>query len=121
MRPAKSFRGYRNQLTFINSQILKTLNKIITNSARTPVIIIQGDHGPITIPHAKRMNILSAYLFPDAEPDFYPSLTPVNNFRLVFNTYFDASLPILPDKSFFVDINQPYVFNEMEDPCVAPK
>lgn len=65
----------------------------------------------------KMMNILSAYLFPGAEPDFYPSLTPVNNFRLVFNSYFHTSLPVLPDRSFYVDINHPHVFDEMEDPC----
>jgi hypothetical protein len=110
-------RGYRNQVMFINPQILNTVNKIISNSSQPPVIIIQGDHGPAKIPGEKRMNILSAYLFPGAEPDFYPSLTPVNNFRLVFNTYFNTSLPVLPDKSFYVDINYPHVFDEMEDPC----
>lgn len=110
-------RGYRNQVIFINSQLLNTLHKIIANSSQTPVIIIQGDHGPAKIPGEKRMNILSAYLFPDSEPDFYPSLTPVNNFRLVFNTYFNTSLPILPDRSFYVDINHPYKFKEMQDPC----
>lgn len=110
-------RGYHNQVTFIDSQIAETVRNLIANSARPPVIIIQGDHGPIKIPGEKRMNILSAYYFPGAKPDFYPSLTPVNNFRLVFDTYFNASLPLLPDKSFYVDITQPYVFNEMKDPC----
>jgi hypothetical protein len=110
-------RGYRNQVMFINARILEALKQIIANSSQTPVIIIQGDHGPAKIPEEKRMNILSAYLFPGTEPDLYPSLTPVNNFRLVFNTYFNTSLPILPDKSHYVDINYPYKFKEMQDPC----
>jgi hypothetical protein len=111
-------RGYRNQVAFIDSQIAEALSKIIANSSRPPVIILQGDHGPIKIPGEKRMNILSAYFFPGAKPDFHPNLTSVNNFRLVFDTYFNADLPLLPDRSFYVDITQPYVFKEMKDPCV---
>ena len=114
-------RGYHNQAIFISSKILNTVRKIIADSPRTPVIIIQGDHGPITIPDEKRMNILSAYLFPDSKPDLYPTLTPVNNFRLVFNTYFNGSLPLLPDKSLKIDITRPYVFNEMKNPCLPTK
>jgi hypothetical protein len=113
--------GYHNQAIFISSKILTVVSKIIANSRRTPVIIIQGDHGPITIPDEKRMDILSAYLFPASEPAFYPTLTPVNNFRLVFNTYFNGSLPLLSDKSFTVDINQPYVFGETKNPCSSSK
>ena len=113
--------GYRNQAVFISSRILNTVNKIIANSFQTPVIIIQGDHGPITIPNEKRMNILNAYLFPGSKPDLYPTLTPVNNFRLVFNTYFNGSLPFLPDKSFYVDITRPHWFEEMKNPCLSSK
>jgi hypothetical protein len=114
-------RGYHNQAIFISSKILQAVDTIIENSPQTPVILIQGDHGPITIPNEKRMDILNAYLFPDAPPDLYPTLTPVNNFRLVFNSYFHASLPLLPDKSFDVDINQPYVFRETRNPCAPAK
>jgi hypothetical protein len=113
--------GYHNQVIFISSKILNTVSKIVAKSSRTPVIIIQGDHGPITIPNEKRMNILNAYLFPEAKPDLFPALTPVNNFRLVFDTYFNGSLPLLPDKSFYVDITRPYVFNEMKNTCLPAK
>lgn len=109
-------KGYHNQVVFISARIVSTIEKIIENSPRPPIIIIQGDHGPITIPNEKRMNILNAYLFPGSQPDWYPTLSPVNNFRLVFNTYFNTSLPLLPDKSFRVDINRPYWFNEMKNP-----
>jgi len=114
-------KGYRNQAVFISLKILNVVTKIIANSPQTPVIIIQGDHGPTTIPTEKRMSILSAYLFPDAKPDLYPTLTPVNNFRLVFNTYFNGSLPLLPDKSYRVDINRPHVFKELENPPACPQ
>lgn len=112
-------KGYRNQAIFISSKLLETLNKIVANSSAKPVIIIQGDHGPITIPDDKRMDILNAYLFPEPRPDFYPTLTPVNNFRLVFNQYFHGSLPLIPDKSFQVDITRPHVFDEVQNFCGA--
>ena len=109
--------GYHNQVVFISAKFLDTIKKIIANSARPPVIIIQGDHGPITIPREERFSILNAYLFPGSKPDLYPSLSPVNNFRLVFNTYFNTSLPLLPDQSFSVDIKQPHVFGDMPNLC----
>jgi len=116
--------GYHNQVSFISSKLVNTLERIISNSSTTPVIIIQGDHGPITILNEERMNILSAYLFPNAKAELYPTLTPINNFRLVFNTYFNGSFPLIPDKSFRVDINHPYVFKEFKvanDICPSPK
>ena len=30
----------------------------------------------------------------------YPTISSVNTFRLVFDDYFDANLPLLPDRSF---------------------
>lgn len=110
--------GYHNQAVFISTRIVDTLRQIIANSPRPPIIILQADHGPITIPIEERLSILNAYLFPDPKPELYPALSPVNNFRLVFDTYFNASLPPLPDKSFFVEITDPYRFEEFENTCV---
>jgi hypothetical protein len=31
----------------------------------------------------------------------YPSISPVNSFRVVLNTYFQAGLPLLPDDTYF--------------------
>ena len=47
------------------------------------------------------MGILNAYYFPDADKSvLYPSITPVNTFRLLFNIYFDGNLELLPDKNY---------------------
>jgi hypothetical protein len=41
----------------------------------------------------------------------YPTISPVNSFRMVFNAYFDARLPLLPDRSYvFVDEEHLYDF-----------
>jgi hypothetical protein len=31
----------------------------------------------------------------------YPTITPVNTFRLIFNIYFGGNYPLLEDKSYF--------------------
>lgn len=89
--------GYVGQTEYINSRIAPILQEIIARSATPPVIILQGDHG------LGKMGILNAYYLPevDAEAALYPSISPVNTFRVVFNAYFGTNYPLLEDKSFF--------------------
>ena len=59
-----------------------------------------------------RFGILSAVYFPNNMP--VPQIqSPVNNFRFVFNALFDDELSILPDKSYFTVIKQPYLFHDV--------
>ncbi|QQR52628.1 hypothetical protein IPG36_00680 [bacterium] len=37
-------------------------------------------------------------------------MTPVNTFRIIFNQYFDAGLPYLPNCSFISNNTSPYRF-----------
>jgi hypothetical protein len=61
----------------------------------------------------ERLGILNAYLLPGIDPALiYPTITPVNSFRLVVNQYFGADLPLLPDRSFYSTWDQPYRFTE---------
>jgi hypothetical protein len=32
--------------------------------------------------------------------DFYPSISPVNTFRVIFNNYFGTNLPLLKDQTY---------------------
>jgi len=53
------------------------------------------------------MCILNAYHVPKAAAtDLYPTMTPVNTFRLIFNTYFSAGLKMLPDTSYAFEDDQ---------------
>ena len=54
--------------------------------------------------------ILSAYYLPDKEiSGLYPSISPVNTFRLIFNLYFGTSHTLLPDESYcYRDEDHPY-------------
>jgi hypothetical protein len=110
-------RGYRNQVIFISNQVLETVTKILQESPQPPVIIIQGDHGPSHFDKPDRMAILNAYYFPSTSPAFYPGITPVNSFRLFFNTYMYANLDLLPDVSYYSEYPYAYRFQDMPNQC----
>jgi hypothetical protein len=100
--------GYRGQLIFTNAQIQPILHELIELSEREPVIILQGDHGLRFTPE-ERMAILNAYYLPgNASDQLYPTISPVNSFRLVFNSYFGAEYELLEDVSYFSKYNHPY-------------
>lgn len=46
----------------------------------------------------------------------YPTMSSVNAFRFVFDRYFDAGLPLLPDKSWIhQDKHHPYVLTDITE------
>ncbi len=99
--------GYRDQLHFINTQVLETIDDILELSVTPPVIIIQGDHGPVPVgtnmPYARqRTATFKAFYLPGNDHTLlYPSITPVNDFRVVFNTMFGGTYQLLPDLVFY--------------------
>ena len=109
--------GYRNQVIFISDQIARVVQDIIQKSTIPPVIIIQGHHGPSHFGKRERMGILNAYNFPDAEPAFYDTITPVNSFRLLFNTYFGTSRELLEDVSYYSEYPEAYRFESIPNRC----
>ena len=109
--------GYRNQVIYISKQILEVIEVILRESTQPPVIIIQGDHGPSHFQIEDRMTILNAYYFPGREPDFYPKITPVNSFRLLFNNYFNTDFELLEDVSYYSDYPYAYQFEVIPNTC----
>ena len=111
--------GYKNQVTYANTQILDVVRVLIDESETPPIIIIQGDHGPgHQNSREVRMKILNAYYLPGHPEVLYDTISPINSFRIILNTYFDQSLPILEDKSYFSRYKSPYVFEEIENPYI---
>jgi hypothetical protein len=111
--------GYKNQVEYINQRILSIVDAILRNSAKPPVIIIQGDHGLLYFDH---FPVLNAYYLPgNGSPELYPTITPVNSFVMVFNRYFDAQLPLWPDNSYTSPYKRPYDFKAVTaEPCPVP-
>jgi succinate dehydrogenase hydrophobic anchor subunit len=118
--------GYLGQVEYLNRRVLATVDSILANSATPPVIILQGDHGPGLLLMLQgdntetcmweRASILNAYYFPQGQTDLlYPSISPINSFRTIFNTYFGTSFNLLPDKTYFSLFEVPYNFIDITD------
>jgi hypothetical protein len=111
------YSGYRNQVEYISNQLEKAVSTLLTDSIRPPIIIIQGDHGPWLQTGSDQFKILNAYYLPGHNNLLYPTISPVNTFRLIFDTYLGADYPLLKDISY--DSPVPYVFDlsVVPNPC----
>jgi hypothetical protein len=113
-------RGYIDQLQYINKRVLEAVDGIIRQSRRPPIIIVQGDHGSrLNVDWESQartdlrepFSILNAYLVPPrVRRNLYDTITPVNSFRVLFNSLFGASYPLLPDRSYFATVDRPLDF-----------
>ena len=110
-------KGYVNQLPFLNKNILQAIDTIMAESDVPPVIIVQSDHGPWLQSNNKRMWNLTAIYFPGHKDRLYAGLSPVNIFRLVFNTYFGGKYDMLKDVSYFSPVPQIYDFSRVSNSC----
>jgi hypothetical protein len=87
------------------------LTNIIKQSEVPPVIIIQGDHGSM-LDNENRFLILYAIYLPYGTSEVYPSISPVNTYRVIFNQLFNTNFSLLGDKSIQADIGAPFRKNE---------
>jgi hypothetical protein len=116
-------KGYREQLSYVNTLLVGMIDRILSRSTRPPVIILQGDHGPGSrldwnnaenTDFTERMGILNAIYLPDSDSSgLYDRMTPVNTFRIVLDDIFGAGLPILEDRCYFSTIGRPYEFMDV--------
>ncbi len=118
--------GYREQVKFVNGEILQVVDAILRKSASPPVILLMGDHGPASMfkfnpgtPGClwERTSNLYAMFLPGHEREnaLYPSISPVNTFRVIFNTYFGTDLPLLEDRSYLMYWYQPTLNVDITD------
>ena len=105
--------GYRDQVIYISRQISALVAAIIAHANRPPVIVIQGDHGPVQLGGDAHMAILNAYYLPgaDAAAVLYPSISPVNTFRVIFNQYLGGHYSLLPDRAYLSSRDTPFQFS----------
>ena len=109
--PEEYIARYKDQLLSLDTLLSTAIERILENSERPPIIILQGDHGPgahmsyskpLTSNMRERMSILNAYLVPaEVTRRLYPSISPVNSFRVLLDVLLGESRPLLPDESYF--------------------
>lgn len=97
--PNSDIPAYPDEVTYLNKRVVEIARNLIASSETAPIIIIQGDHG---WDPRYRMEILNAYYLPNGGNErLYPTITPVNTFRLILDTYFGGQFGLLPDKSYY--------------------
>lgn len=122
--------AYADQVAFVNMKVRELLETLLDPSSPAPIVVIQGDHGPISVGGFRdpsdrflreRMRILNAYHLPGGGNDLlYPSITPVNTFRLIFNRYFGQEYPLLPDRSYYKGYATSYDFYDVTERVAFP-
>lgn len=125
--------GYLGQLKFVNRQVVQLMDDILAGSEIPPVIILQADHGPGLLTDfdslaatclKERFSIFAAYHLPGVDAaSVPPDMVPVNTFRLIFNQYFSADLPLLDARHFYysgVYIYHPEDVTPLVDTCTLP-
>lgn len=89
--------GYANEVEFIDQQMVKIFRTILAESKTPPIVVIHGDHG---LEGDNRYEILNAYYLPgDGASKLYSTITPVNSFRIILDTYFGTNYALRPDVS----------------------
>ena len=105
--------GYINSIKFANKKIMQVVDELLTDPENHPIIIIQADHGygfdidsskPNKESLEQRMSIFSAYYLPGTEENLSDNvITPVNTFRIIFNSYFNTDYDLLENKMYLID------------------
>lgn len=117
--------------------ILDLLDDLLAGPDETdPIIIVQSDEGPypvevernalnIELPTQpdsvlqRKLRILNAFYVPGKDPEaigLSQTVTPVNSFRIVFDAYFGADLPILEDRTYvYADKDHVFRFSDVSD------
>jgi len=108
---------FRTDTRCLNDSTITTIDSILENDRSNPIIIIQGDHGfSFRMPDEKeaewnvasdlslqkrRLAILNTLRLPESCRDlFYPEISPVNTFRLVFACLEGRAPDFVPDRHF---------------------
>jgi hypothetical protein len=111
-------RGYTAAVTYIDKRMLEIIPQLIQSSKTQPIIVLAGDHG--TGASTTVTQNLEAFFMPKPQAVFYDTITPVNIFRVLFDTYFNGSFGLLPDKSYFSAEGKYFNFKEIPNNCSLP-
>ena len=120
---------YLDQLKFVNKKTQEVIDKLLLESDVPPIIIIHSDHGArMGIDDwdnawkdeklvERIFNNFDAYYLPDEKKDLLSEpRTPVNTFRIIFNSYFNGEYDLLENSSYYSNpFDKIYQFKDVTD------
>ena len=115
---------YLDTLQYANLRIEEVVNKILKDNERDSIIIIASDHGtdfdfdwdnPTNEMLKQRFSNLNAYYMPEGQELLYDTITPVNSFRIIFNSNFNGNFELLEDKAYWSTYDKPYKFEDVTE------
>ena len=125
---------YVDQLKYTNTQMLAWVDQLLNVPAdRRPLIVLLSDEGPWPLGYRQdergfdwttatpaelkqKFGILNAVYLPGMtakEAGLYPTITPVNEFRVLLGSYFGLDLPVLPDRNYIWP-NQSHIYDYID-------
>jgi hypothetical protein len=127
--------SYGGQVLYLSTLLEDVVRRILAQSSRPPIIVLQADHGLREVvawgdsAHSQlleRHAIFYAVHLPplDVRPEppveLYDSISPVNTFRVILSRYFDTTMALLPDRSYYTLMKHPYHFYDVDRPESYP-
>jgi hypothetical protein len=121
--------AYVAQLQCLNTIILRTVGRLIRDSARPPIIVLQGDHGTSFLEYSnaptvsrvsidaarERFGAFGAYYLPTSGSGILPdSVSVVNVMGDVLRAYFGARLAAQTDGQYMSLEQHPFAFRRMD-------
>ena len=120
---------YLEQLEFVNKKMEGVIDKLLTESDTPPIIVIQSDHGARmgvddwdTAGSDEKLverifNNFDAYYLPGEKKDLLDEpRTPVNTFRIIFNSYFNGEYNLQENRMYYSNpFDKIYQFKDVTD------
>jgi len=115
---------YLDTLQYTNLRIEEFIEKVLNETDHQPIIIIESDHGtdfgvdwnePTNEMLKQRFSNLNAYYMPEGQEMLYDTITPVNSFRIMFNSNFNGNFELLEDKVYWSNYDKPYKFEDITE------
>lgn len=117
--------GYADQAEYINRLVLATLDKIISQTGRPKIIILQGDHGSKLKLAQNSLeetdvdecfaNLMAVYGPKELTSQLADDESPVNLMRKVLNEALRTKLAPLPNRSYYSPFIRPFDFTDVSD------
>ena len=121
--------AYLDQVRCLDSLVLDLAGALLTHSRRTPIILLQGDHGTSSLNYSgaptvaevtraqaqERFGAFGAYLLPQSNGRLLAdTVTLVNVFPSILNFYFGTDVPMKANELFMSLERNPYAFRRTD-------